>query len=137
MAQDTEKTAEERVKGPELRLLDRRAYVGFPELKIAPGVLIKDFALQIPDVTFPFNVTGGASRYQKKKLEFGYLEVIVDAEVITRALAEIAGKLDQLEDLKLHFRPGYLEVQARLRGPERAPLTFKVAFDGDGDQLAV
>jgi tetratricopeptide (TPR) repeat protein len=138
MAQDTEKTsAEERVKGPELRLLDRRAYVGFPELKLAPGVLIKDFALQIPDVTFPFNVTGGASRYQKKKLEFGYLEVIVDAEVITRALASVAGKLDQLEDLKLHFRPGYLEVQARLRGPERAPLTFKVAFDGDGDQLAV
>ena len=75
MAQDTEKTAEERVKGPELRLLDRRAYVGFPELKVAPGVLIKDFALQIPDVTFPFNVTGGASRYQKKKLDFGYLEV--------------------------------------------------------------
>jgi hypothetical protein len=49
----------------------------------------------------------------------------------------VAGKLPELDDVKLHFRPGHLEVQARLRGPERAPLTFKVAFDGDGDSLAV
>ena len=39
--------------------------------------------------------------------------------------------------MKLHFRPGYLEGQARLRAGERTPLTFKVAFDGDGDRLAV
>ena len=138
MSQETDKPAgEERVRGPELRLLDRRAYVGFPELKLQPGVAIADFALQIPDVTFPFNITGGASRYQKRKLDFGYLELFVDAEVINRAVTALAGKLADLLDLKLHFRPGYLEVQARLRGPERAPLTFKVAFDGDGEQLAV
>ena len=66
MAQDTDKSpAEDRVKGPELRLLDRRAYVGFPELKLAPGVVIKDFALQIPDVTFPFNVMVGIPLYHR------------------------------------------------------------------------
>ncbi len=136
MAQSNEKKIE-RVAGPELRLLDRRAFVGFPELKVAPGVVITDFALQIPDVTFPFNVSGGATKYQRKKLDFGFLELSVDAEVIARKVHELSGKLAELDELKLHFRPGYLEAQARLRGPERAALTFKIAFDGDGDSLAV
>jgi tetratricopeptide (TPR) repeat protein len=126
-----------RVPGPELRLLDRRAFVGFPALSLAPGVEIVDFALSIPDVTFPLNVSGGAAKYQKKKLDFGLLELSISADVIQRAVQAVAGKLPELDDAKLHFRPGSLEVQARLRGPERAPLTFKVAFDGDGDQLAV
>lgn len=136
MAESSEKKAE-RAAGPELRLIDRRAFVGFPELKVAPGVVVTDFALQIPDVTFPFNVSGGASKYQRKKLDFGFLELSVDAEVVARKVHELSGKLADLDDLKLHFRPGYLEAQGRLRGPERAALTFKIAFDGDGDSLAV
>jgi tetratricopeptide (TPR) repeat protein len=126
-----------KLAGPELRLVDRRAFVGFPALQLAPGIAVTDFALQIPDVTFPLNLSGGASKYQKKKLDFGFLEVFVDAEVIQREVRALAGKLPDLEDLKLHFRPGHLEVQGRLRGPERTPLTFKTAFDGDGEKLAV
>lgn len=138
MAHEGEKSAREaRPVGPELRLIDRRAFVGFPELALAPGVALTDFALQIPDVTFPFSITGGASRYQRKKLDFGFLELSVDAEVISRKVAELAGKLPELDELKLHFRPGYLEGQARIRGGERAAVTFKVAFDGDGERLAV
>src|SRR4051812_8153550 len=136
MAESSEKKAE-RAVGPELRLIDRRAFVGFPELKVAPGVQITDFALQIPDVTFPFNVSGGASKYQRKKLDFGFLELSVDAEVVARKVQDVSGKLGELDDLKLLFRPGYLEAQARLRGPDRAALTFKIAFDGEGHGLAV
>lgn len=133
--QDTTATA--KIAGPELRLVDRRAFVGFPELKLAPGVVLTDFALQIPDVTFPLNLSGGASKYQKKKLDFGFLELSIDAEVIQREVRAISAKLPELDDVKLHFRPGHLEVQARLRGPERTPVTFKAAFDGDGEKLAV
>jgi tetratricopeptide (TPR) repeat protein len=122
---------------PELRLLDRRAFVGFPPLAVAPGVTISDFALLIPDVSFPFNVSSGASRYQRRRLHFGFLELTVEAEAVGRAVAEVAGRLGELEDVRLHFRAGLLEAQARLRGPERTPLTFKVAFDGDGERLAV
>ena len=78
---------------PELRLLDRRAFVGFPPLELAPGLSIADFALQIPDVTFPFNVSAGASRYQRKKLHFGFLELHVDAALVARKVAELAGRL--------------------------------------------
>jgi len=122
---------------PELRLLDRRAFVGFPPLELTPGLSIADFALQIPDVTFPFNVSAGASRYQRKKLHFGFLELHVDAALVARNVAELAGRVTGLEGLKLHFRPGYLEGQAFLQAPERTPLTFKVAFDADGERLAL
>ncbi|MCI0573318.1 MAG: hypothetical protein L0Y66_21435, partial [Myxococcaceae bacterium] len=91
---------------PELRLLDRRAFVGFPPLQVAPGLTISDFALQIPDVSFPFNVSAGATRYQRRRLRFGFLELTVDAEAVARAVAEVAGALGELEDVKLHFRAG-------------------------------
>lgn len=133
---DLEKSTE-RVPGPELRLVDRRAFVGFPELKLKPGVTVTEFALQIPDITFPLNLSGGAAKYQKKKLDFGTLELSVDAEVIQREVRALAPKISELDDVKLHFRPGHLEVQAWLRGPEKTPITFKVAFDGEGERLAV
>ena len=135
---DSPKPASEaQAAAPELRLLDRRAFVGFPPLALAPGLSIADFALQIPDVTFPFNVSAGASRYQRKKLLFGFLELHVDADLVARKVAELAGRVAGLEGLKLHFRPGYLEGQAFLQAPERTPLTFKVAFDADGERLAL
>ncbi|HVG57281.1 MAG TPA: flagellar hook-length control protein FliK [Hyalangium sp.] len=122
---------------PELRLLDRRAFVGFPPLPLTPGLTIADFALQIPDVSFPFNVSAGPSRYQRKKLLFGFLELTVDADLVARKVGELAGRLAGLDELKLHFCPGYMEGQARLQGAERTPITFKVAFDGDGEKLAL
>ncbi|WNG61080.1 flagellar hook-length control protein FliK [Archangium gephyra] len=135
---DSPKPASEaQAAAPELRLLDRRAFVGFPPLELAPGLSIADFALQIPDVTFPFNVSAGPSRYQRKKLLFGFLELHVDAELVARKVTELAGRVAGLESLKLHFRPGYLEGQAFLQAPERTPLTFKVAFDADGERLAL
>jgi len=144
MATDRDQTTQEATTassgadgGPMLRLVDRRAFVGFPSLAVAPGLTITDFGLQIPDVTFPFNLSGGPSRYQRKQLHFGFLELKVDSELIARKVAELSSKLPELDDLKLHFRPGYLEGQARMKSAERTPLTFKVAFDGDGERLAV
>ncbi len=134
---ESKKTAEVSVAGPELRLLDRRAFVGFPSLNVAPGVVISDFALQIPEVSFPFNFTGGAARYQKKRLHFGFLELTLDSEVVARQVSSLSERVADLEDLKLHFRPGYLEGQARLKVGEKPALTFKLSFDGDGDRLAV
>lgn len=122
---------------PELRLLDRRAFVAFPPLEVAPGVRVTDFGLQIPDVSFPFSISGGALRYQKKTLAFGFLEVSLEAERLRRAVQEVASGALELEDVQLSFRTGYLEGQARLRGPAGAPATFKVAFDAEGERLGV
>jgi hypothetical protein len=118
-------------------LLDRRALVGFPALSVSPGLAITDFALQIPNVTFPFNVTGGAIRYQRQRLDFAFLDLTVDAEWIARKFAAVVGRLGEIEELQLGFRHGYLEGQGRIATGQRTPFTFKIGFDADGERLAL
>ncbi|MCL2012033.1 MAG: flagellar hook-length control protein FliK [Cystobacterineae bacterium] len=134
MATETEKQAKVVALGPELRLLDRRAFVGFPPMEFAPGILISDFALQIPDVSFPLNLTGGVARFQKKKLHFGYLTIEVEAQVVLRALQELLPRFIGIKDFSLDFRNGFIEGQGLYN---LAPFTLKMAFDGDGETLAV
>src|SRR5215468_2031991 len=128
---------EGRAAGPELRLLDRRAFVGFPPIELRPGINVVDFGLQIPDVSFPFNVGAGAQKYQRRKLHFGFLEVAVDAELIRRSVQETTASALEVSDVALNFRQGWIEGEARLKGPSPAGTTFKVAFDADGERLAV
>jgi len=128
---------EGRAAGPELRLLDRRAFVGFPPVELRPGINVVDFGLQIPDVSFPFNVGAGAQRYQRRKLHFGFLEVAVDAELIRRSVQETTASALEVSDVALNFRQGWIEGEARLKGPSPAGTTFKIAFDADGERLAV
>ena len=118
----------------QLRLLDRRAFVGFPEAQIAPGIFVTDFGLQIPNVEFPFDVTHGAGRYQNQRLDFGFLDLFVDADVFHRHLSKLAERLNEFSDLSLAFRQGFIEGQARLND---VPLTFKVAFDSQSENLAI
>ena len=126
-----------RAAGPELRLLDRRAFVGFPPLELRPGISIVDFGLQIPDVSFPFDVGAGPQKYQRRKLHFGFLEVAIDAELIRRSVQEATASTLELSDVAVNFRQGWLEGEAWLKGPSPAGTTFKVAFDADGERLAV
>src|SRR5262249_56927402 len=74
--------------GPELRLLDRRAFVGFPPVELRPGIQVVDFGLQIPEVTFPFNVGAGAPRHPRRKLQFGFLQGAVRGGLIPRLVLE-------------------------------------------------
>jgi len=134
MATETEEQPKAPELGPELRLLDRRAFVGFPPMEFAPGILISDFALQIPEVSFPVNLTGGVARFQTKKLHFGYLTLHIDAQVVLRKLQTLLPRLGEIRDFSLDFRNGFIEGQGWLHS---APFTLKVAFDGDGETLAV
>src|SRR5215472_15855020 len=106
--------AEGRAAGPELRLLDRRAFVGFPPVELRPGVNVVDFGLQIPDVSFPFNVGAGVQKYQRRKLHFGFLEVAVDAELIRRSVQETTASALEVSDVALNFRQGWIEGAAAL-----------------------
>ncbi len=68
---------------PQLRLHDRKAYVGFEPTPIAPGIRVSDFGMRVPDINYPFDISGGAAtRYQKKRCTFGYLTLEIDADVI-------------------------------------------------------
>ena len=61
----------------------------------------------------------------------------IDAELIRRTVQETTASALEVSDVVLNFRQGWLEGEARLKGPSPAAATFKVAFDADGERLAV
>src|SRR5438309_1896028 len=81
----------------------------------APGVRIADLALQIPNVTFPFNVTGGAARYQKQRCLFGQLDLELSPALIKLAEAKLLEHGPELARLQLHLRAGFIEAEGALR----------------------
>ena len=99
--------------------------------------MVTELALHIPEVRFPLDVTGGPAKFQRKRLELGILELTIDQALIARELRRVAARLPELTDLKVHLRPGHLECEAYLPAPKPVPVTFKIAFDGDGERLAV
>src|SRR5689334_18533358 len=75
---------------PQLRLHDRQVYVGFGPTPLSESLAIADLALIVPDVTFPFDIAGGAAtRYQRKKCRFGYLDLEVGHDLFARAAARV------------------------------------------------
>ncbi len=110
-----------RVAGPELRLLDRRAFVGFPPVELRPGITVVDFGLQIPDVSFPFNVGGGRPEVPAAeaplRLPRGRDRRRADPPHASRRRPRSAL---EVSDVVLNFRQGWLEGEARLKGPSPA-----------------
>jgi tetratricopeptide (TPR) repeat protein len=134
---DRPEAAEEAVPGPELRLIDRKAYVGLGAFDLVPGVRVADLSLQIPNVTFPFNVTGGANRYQKQRCLFGQLDLELSPALLRGVEERMLQGGPELATLKLHLRAGFIEGEGTLRaGRDLVPFTCRVAFDGEADGVA-
>ena len=127
-----------RAPGAELRLVDRKAFVGLGAFDVAPGLRIAYLALQIPNVTFPFNVTGGASRYQKQRCLFGQLDLEIAPARLKEAEEKLLQNGPELARLHLHLRAGFIEAEGALRagGKEPVPFTCRIAFDGAGEGVA-
>lgn len=123
---------------PELRLHDRKAFVGFGHTPLGEGIALTDLALIVPEVSFPFDITGSAAtRYQRTRCRFGYLELRVDNVVVDRAVAQIQKACAaQVASLALELRPDLIEGRGELHGPEApVPFTFRVGFEPHGAQL--
>ncbi|MFN7133902.1 MAG: hypothetical protein ACK4N5_17635, partial [Myxococcales bacterium] len=123
---------------PELRLHDRKAFVGFGHTPLGDGLSLPDLALIVPDVTFPFDITGGAAtRYQRTRCRFGYLDLRVEGHVLERATHRIQQACSaQVASLALELHPDLVEGSGTLHGPDApAPFTFRVGFEPHGAEL--
>ncbi|MFH1808269.1 MAG: tetratricopeptide repeat protein [Pseudomonadota bacterium] len=61
-----------------LRLVDR---------ELAPGIVIRMADFEIPDVSFPLDVSGGADRFQNRRLRLHALHVSLDLKALAPVLA--------------------------------------------------
>ena len=86
-----------------------------------PGVTITDFALQIPDVSFPFNVSGGrhAVPAQEAPLRLPRARGRRGADRAARSRSA-AGQLAGSRTSSSTSAPATSRAQARLKAPERA-----------------
>lgn len=137
-ARPADKGGVEPEKGPELRLMDRKAFVGLGAFDVAPHVKVSDLSLQIPNVTFPFNVTGGAQRFQKQRCLFGQLDLELAPVLVKDAEKKIGAGAPELSRFTLALRAGFIEAEGALRagGKEPVPFTCRIAFDGEGEGVA-
>ncbi|HEY3450562.1 MAG TPA: hypothetical protein VGK67_29670 [Myxococcales bacterium] len=120
---------------PQLRLHDRQVYVGFGPTPLSESLSIADLALIVPDVSFPFDIAGGAAtRYQRKKCRFGYLDLEVGHDLFARAAARVQQACaEHVAGLRLHLSPGLFEGEGLLHAPQGpSPFTFRVGFQPEG-----
>ncbi|MBI5548659.1 MAG: hypothetical protein HY901_32660, partial [Deltaproteobacteria bacterium] len=124
-----------RFPAPQLRLHDRQVYVGFGATPLGEGLRIADLALTVPDVTFPFDIAGGAAtRYQRKRCRFGYLDLEVGHELFARAAQRVQQACaEHVAGLRLHLGPTIFEAEGLLHAPKGpAPFTVRVGFQPEG-----
>jgi tetratricopeptide (TPR) repeat protein len=127
-----------RFPAPQLRIHDRQVYVGFGATPLGDGLMLRDLALIVPDVAFPFDIAGSAAtRYQKKQCRFGYLDLELDHELVHFAVRRtLAACSDHVASLQLHLRPGRLEGEGQLHAPGGpAPFTFRIGFQPEGTSV--
>ncbi|MGI5861161.1 MAG: tetratricopeptide repeat protein [Myxococcales bacterium] len=123
---------------PQLRLHDRQVYVGFGATPLGEGLVLADLALIVPEVTFPFDIAGSAAtRYQKKKCRFGYLDLQLDHALLHRAVRRVHEACDEhVAALRLHLRPNLMEGEGLLHSPGKpAPFTFRIGFQPEGSAV--
>jgi tetratricopeptide (TPR) repeat protein len=120
--------------GFELRFADGRAFVSAAGRPLGEGMVARQFAMEIPHVRFPFDVTGGAERFRDQRCTLRELEVAIDAEQLQRWFLEhLAERSLGLSRLDLFPRTGFLE--ARGEQAVTGPFTAKIGLLAQGSRL--
>ncbi len=134
-AEPARRPSRSRFPAPQLRIHDRQVYVGFGATPLGDGLTLRDLALIVPDVAFPFDIAGSAAtRYQKKQCRFGYLDLELDHDLVHAAVRRtLAACSEHVASLELHLRAGHLEGEGELHAPGGpSPFTFRIGFTPEG-----
>ncbi|MBI5508386.1 MAG: tetratricopeptide repeat protein [Deltaproteobacteria bacterium] len=90
---------------------------------------IKILELEIPDIAFPFDVTGGAERFKSRRCTLRHLVYGLDAEGLAAALKRTDLKAAGFHEIRAAIRDGYTEFTGRFAvGEHQADFTFRAAL---------
>jgi hypothetical protein len=122
-----------------LRFVDGRGVLDLSARTLFDLVGVEKLELEVPNLRFPFDVSGGAQRFQSRRCNFTAAELRVDgarlqAWLERRALLSRLG----LSSLRARLSDGSIILQARARvGDREAPLTARVTLSPSGPQQLV
>src|SRR6185503_14444776 len=104
-----------------LRVQDDRAAAVAGGWNAGPA-LVEYLEIEIPNVSFPLDLEGGATRFQRRRGRFGQATLSVAGaaldETATAVGAELAAR--GIHDLRLRILDGAIEVSARIVFEDRA-----------------
>ncbi|MBC7793010.1 MAG: tetratricopeptide repeat protein [Clostridia bacterium] len=108
------------------------------DVKLGPFDL-QVLELEIPNLSFPFDVTGGAERFKTRRCELKRLSVAVSGEAVAQLVAGANAHELGFIDLKSAMRDGHIELAGRLvSGSATADFTLRVALiPRSPDELAI
>ena len=125
-------SAPSRGGGFELRLERTRAFVCLGEQELLPGLRLLDFAMEVPEVRFPFDVGQGAAQFRSRLCDLTRLQVSFEPRLLGSLAAGLELSRAGLAGLELSLRAGYVEAAGRLDDGNR--FTFKLGVEPHGDQ---
>lgn len=118
--------------GFELRLERGGAYVRLADQPIAPGLRLESLTLHLPDVKFPFDVGQGAAQFRHRLADLVEMTVVAEPSLAEAALGEAGLFAFGIEDVRVAFREGFVEVAGRLSGGPA--FTMRAGFLPRGEQ---
>lgn len=122
-----------------LRFVDGKGVLGLGD-KVQLGLVGVDrLELRVPNLRFPFDVSGGVARFQSRRCDFGAAELSVDGARL-QAWLDGRARLARLGIGRLRARlaKGRIELSARARvGDHEAALTARVTLEPAGGQRLV
>jgi len=125
-------SAPSRGGGFELRLERTRAFVCLGEQELLPGLRLLDFAMEVPEVRFPFDVGQGAAQFRSRLCDLSRLQVSFEPRLLGSLAAGLELSRAGLAGLELARRAGYVAAAGRLDDGNR--FTFKLGVEPHGDQ---
>src|SRR5690606_3334486 len=114
--------------GFSLNFLSGKGLLTLKEREIGPFE-IKLLELEIPDISFPFDVTGGAERFKSRRCSLRHLVFGVDNEGLNAAIKRSPLVDYGFQELKTAVRDGFVEFTGRFAvGDLQADFTFRAAL---------
>jgi tetratricopeptide (TPR) repeat protein len=110
------KPASANALGFSLSFAEGRGLLGLRERKLLDLVTLERLELEIPNLRFPFDVTGGAARFQHRRLRVREALLAIDEAQARVWLG--AREAPGLEQLSLRFGDGAAVVRGRVGGRE-------------------
>ncbi|MEM6730171.1 MAG: tetratricopeptide repeat protein, partial [Myxococcota bacterium] len=97
--------------------------------KAAGPFEVKVLELEIPNIEFPFDVTGGSDRFKTRRCNLRHLAVSLDADGLARALTRPSVEHGGFLEVRTGIRDGYLQLGGRFAiGEHAADFTMRVAL---------
>lgn len=111
-----------------LNFISGRGLLSMRERQLG-GIEVKLLELEIPNIAFPFDVTGGSERFKTRRCQLKHLVFSLGAEGLARVLDVSALFANGFVDLHPHLRDGCVEFAGRFKmGEAEADFTMRATL---------